>query len=294
MKRELLIGSMAISLLLVAGRAHAIEATAPAHATAIEAALAKDRVIPLEQGSNFRDIGGYQTVDGKHVRWGMIYRSGAMPMLTDADVTRIEALGIKDVVDLRSNEERKLAPTRLKSPRIASVDYSLMAMMADSKGGFQRNGAALYHGFPAFLAPQLKLVFARLLKNDGAVAYNCSAGQDRTGFTTAMVLSALGVPRETIIKDYLLSTELRRPQYEMPHIDEATAKADPVAGLFARYQDDPRAAKPQPLVEADGTPFLAGAFAEIDAKWGGVEQYLKAVIGLSDADLAGLKLLYLE
>jgi protein-tyrosine phosphatase len=54
------------------------------------------------------------------------------------------------------------------------------------------------------------------------------------------------------------------------------------------------AAKPQPLLEADGTSFLAGAFAEIDSKWGGVDQYLKAEIGVTDADLAKLKALYLE
>lgn len=290
MKRELIIGGAAIAaLLVVAGPAHALEATP---ATAL--APARERVIQLEQGSNFRDIGGYRTMDGRQVRWGMVYRSGAMPMLTDVDVKRIEALGIREVVDLRSIEERRLAPSRLTSPRSFAIDYSLMAMMQDPKGGFQGNGVALYRGFPDFLKPQLKLVFARLLAGEGPISFHCSAGQDRTGFTTAMIYSALGVPRDTIVRDYLLSTELRRPQYEMPRIDEATAKADPVAALFARYQNMPGAEKAQPLVEKDGTPYLVGAFAAIEEKWAGVDGYLKAEIGLTDADITRLKALYLE
>jgi protein-tyrosine phosphatase len=246
-----------------------------------------ERVLPLQQGSNFRDIGGYTGAGGKTVRWGLIYRSGATPMLTADDLAQIRALGLHDMIDLRSNEERVLAPTRIDGVSYAAVGYSMQAMTPG--GSSLRNGVALYHNFPKFFVPQLRIVFDRLKRNEGPLVYNCSAGQDRTGFTTAMVLSALGVSRDAIIRDYLLSTVYRRPRFEMPHIDLALYPDNAAAQMFARYQSAPGGDKPQPLIEADGTPFLAGAFAEIDGKWGSVDKYLKQEIGLSDQDLATIR-----
>lgn len=251
-----------------------------------------ERVLPLEAGSNFRDIGGYAGAGGKHVRWGQIYRSAGQPLLSPADQAQIGRLGLANLVDLRSAEERRLAPTRIQNIRYNAVGYSMAALM---QPGAQpvRNGSAIYRGFPTLLAPHLRLVFDRLLNEPGALAYNCSAGQDRTGFVTAMILSALGVDRETIIKDYTLSTELRRPQFEMPPIDPALAASDPVARMFAGYQT-PQAAKPTPLVESDGTPFLAGAFAEISDKYGSVDAYLEREAGLTPARRKALQKAYLE
>src|SRR3546814_6177413 len=64
-----------------------------------------ERALPLEHGSNFRDIGGYPAAGGKHVRWGMIFRSGGTPLLNDADEQRIGALKLGEMVDLRRSEE---------------------------------------------------------------------------------------------------------------------------------------------------------------------------------------------
>ncbi|EJU09778.1 protein tyrosine/serine phosphatase, partial [Sphingomonas sp. LH128] len=72
-----------------------------------------ERVLPLEQGSNFRDVGGYVTKDGHTVKWDKAFRSGAMPLLTDADYALLGQLGIGNVVDLRSIEEREIAPDQL-------------------------------------------------------------------------------------------------------------------------------------------------------------------------------------
>ena len=65
-----------------------------------------ERVVPLAQGSNFRDIGGYDAAGGKHVRWGLIYRSAGQPMLSADDLTQIKGLGLTQLIDLRSSEER--------------------------------------------------------------------------------------------------------------------------------------------------------------------------------------------
>lgn len=251
-----------------------------------------ERLVPLEQGSNFRDIGGYAGAGGRHVRWGLIFRSGATPMLTADDKAEIHALGLSNLLDLRSDEERQIAPTKIDGVQYRAVGYSMMAMM--KPGTLPSNGTAIYRNFPEFLAPQMRILFTMLERDEGPVAYNCSAGQDRTGFATAVVLSALGVPRETIVKDYLLSTGYRRPQWEMPKIDPVLYKDNPVAQMFAHYQQAGVASQPQPLVEADGTPFLMGAFDEIDARWGSVDNYLKQEIGLTDSDIEKLRSRYLQ
>ena len=252
-----------------------------------------ERALPLEAGSNFRDIGGYPAAGGRHVRWGLIYRSAGQPLLSAADLALIGRLGLANLVDLRSSEERRLAPTRIQNVRYNAVGYSIAALMPAASATPIRNGSALYRGLPALLATHLKLVSDRLLGERGALAFNRSAGQDRTGFVSAMILSALGVPRDVIIADYTLSTRLRRPEFEMPRLDPAIVASDPVARMFAGYQS-PQAAAPTPLVEADGTPFLAGALAEITEKYGPVDAYLAQGAGLSPARRKALQAAYLE
>ena len=252
-----------------------------------------ERLLPLEDGSNFRDIGGYKTIDGKRVKWGMIYRSGSSSNLNVTDISTIKRLNLKTMVDLRSDEERALAPSKIDNVRYVSYNYSFMSMMPKDKTQM-KNGAQLYHNMPYFLKPQIKEVFAQLLQKQIPLEYNCSAGQDRTGVVTAIVLSALGVPRETIIADYRLSTQYRKPLNEMPEISPEMAKSNPVAGFFAQYRNAPGADKAQPLWDENNVPFLSGAFDEIDEKWGSVDQYLKKEIGLSDKDITTLKAMYLE
>lgn len=253
-----------------------------------------ERLVPLAQGSNFRDIGGYAGAGGRHVRWGLIYRSGASAMLTPDDLAKVKALGLHNIVDLRSDEERVLAPTKIDGITYSAVGYSMTALLAGMGNGVPQNGSAIYRNFPSMLAPQLRIVFGILKRQDGPIEYNCSAGQDRTGFTTAMILSALGVPRETILQDYHLSTAYRQPQFEMPRIDPARYPGNPVAQMFAHYQDNPAMAKAQPLKEADGTAFLSGAFDEIDEKWGSVDAYLEQEVGVTAQDRAELRRLYLQ
>ncbi len=253
-----------------------------------------ERLIPLTQGSNFRDIGGYVGAGGKQVRWGRIYRSGAQPMLTADDVAMVHALGIGQLVDLRSNEERLVAPTRINGVAYSAVGYGMMDIMKGAGSAPMRNGADLYRNFPTLLAPQVKLVFAHLLHEGTPIAYNCSAGQDRTGFVTAMILTALGVDRDTIIADYHLSTAYRRPEFEMPPIDPALVATNPGLQIFAGYRARPDWKTPQPLKDADGHPFLRGAFDAIRDKWGSIDAYLAQEAGVGPAELARLRREYLQ
>jgi protein-tyrosine phosphatase len=255
-----------------------------------------ERLVPLEHGSNFRDIGGYPAAGGKHVRWGMIYRSGATPLLTDADVEEVKQLGIANMVDLRSSEERVIAPSRIEGISYNAIGYSMTRMMPMDPAKLAQSSSMgeLYGTMPEFFAPHAKLVFDKLLSGDGPLVYNCSAGQDRTGFVTALVLTALGVPREVIIEDYHLSTAWRRPQYEMPKIDPAAHPGNPVAQLFSRSYSEPGAAQPRPLKTEDNVAYLQFALAAIEKRWGSVDSYLRKEIGLTDADFATLRTSYLE
>ena len=251
-----------------------------------------ERALPLEQGSNFRDLGGYPAAGGKHVRWGMVFRSGGTPMLSDADLARIKLLKLTDMVDLRSAEERTVAPSKIEDVRYTAVGYSMQRMMNQGPIDPKRLGST-YRNFPTLLAPQIKVLFKTLLEDGTTVAYNCSAGQDRTGFATALLLTVLGVPRDVIFTDYHLSTTYRRPEFETPRLD-AAAMPTPALKYIAGFQQGPAAAKPQPLFDAEHKPFLAMAFAEIEEKWGSVEAYLDKEAGVDAADIAKLRAKYLE
>lgn len=255
-----------------------------------------ERVLPLVQGSNFRDLGGYAAADGRHVKWGRIYRSGATPNLTADDVARIKALGLSEMVDLRSSDERVMAPSRIQGVPYVAVGYSMGAISGPgaSTSTPMAGMEAIYRNFPTLLAPQLKLLFAGLLKNDGPVVFNCSAGQDRTGFATALILSALGTPRDQIIADYHLSTAYRRPQFEMPKVTPEMVAANPGAAIYAAYQKDPKYLTPQPLKDAQGRAYLEFALDEVVTRWGSVEAYLGKEVGVSAADIARLRALYTE
>lgn len=252
-----------------------------------------ERLVPLLQGSNFRDLGGYPAAGGKHVKWGHIFRSGATPLLTKEDAARVQALGLSEMVDLRSNEERVLAPSKIEGVEYVAVGYSMTNLMPKEQLTADRM-AALYQGFPDLLRPQLRILFADLVRGKGPVVYNCSAGQDRTGFATALILSALGVPRDEIVADYHLSTEYRRPEFEMPKIDPAVAAANPTAAMFASFQKDPNAAKPQPLYSAEHRSLILYALDAVEQRYGSVEAYLDKELGVSAADIAKLRAEYLE
>ncbi len=253
-----------------------------------------ERALSLDAGSNFRDIGGYKVANGKSVKWGLIFRSGAMANLTENDLAQINGLKLNEIIDLRSGDERQIAPTKVQGVNYHAFNYDFGSMMPKSKEIAQTDMLDLYRNFPHFFVPQLKILFKELLAFDGPVLYNCSAGQDRTGFTTAMILSALGVPKATIIEDYHLSTIYRKPANEFPKIDLTLFKDNAAAQMFAHYQTNPKYQNPTVLKTENGTAYLEGAFLEINEKWGSVDNYLRKEIGLSKTDIAKLRLLYLE
>jgi protein-tyrosine phosphatase len=108
------------------------------------------------------------------------------------------------------------------------------------------------------------------------------------------VLTVLGTPRDVIYADYLLSTDHRRPEWEMPKISPALAQENPTAAFFARYQDNPAARKPTPLVDSDGQPLVKHALEAVEKQYGSVEAYLDKEIGVDAAEIAKLRAMYTE
>lgn len=256
--------------------------------------MVAERLFPLEQGSNFRDEGGYLAADGKRVKWGKIFRSGAMPLLSEKDYTLISGLKIKSIVDLRSLDEREVAPTELDDRTGAlflSNDYSLKKLMTNSA---LMKGETIYAGMEKMLRPQYRVIFARLLAADGAVLYNCSAGQDRTGVASALILSALGVDRETIIKDYHLSTPSRRTQWEMPQLNPADYPGNFIVQYYASAAKKPGGVQAEPLYSKSGVSHLIQFFAYLETEYGGVESYLQKELNVGPEEIKRLRALYLE
>jgi protein-tyrosine phosphatase len=256
--------------------------------------VAAERLLPLQQGSNFRDLGGYTGAGGKTIRWGKIYRSGAMPLLSERDNRLLASLGITSIIDLRSLEEREVAPTQLDDATGAlfiSNDYSIKPMFSNLDAMANGN---MYADFGKQFGPQYRSLFKRLLADDGAVLYNCSAGQDRTGVASALILSALGVDRKTILADYHKSTEWRRPQWELPKLNPAEHPDNPIVQYYDAASKRPEGLKAEPLYTKDGQSHLAQYFAHLDKEYGGVEAFLQKEMGVGPAEIAKLRKLYLS
>ena len=249
---------------------------------------APERVIALEGGSNFRDLGGYRTTDGRSTRWRLMFRSGALGGLTDGDLAVLDRLGVTALLDLRCREEREIAPGRWTTPRRHVIEYPTEEIFGRALGS---EAMTLYATFPRLLSPHVGWVCDRLRRGEPTLVH-CSGGQDRTGVVSAVVLAALGVAREDIVADYLMSTALRRPEHEID-LDRVAALAETnhVAAFHLRVvaKHGPEVMLPRPLLDADGRPKLLRALDAIDATWGSVTGYLAQECGLDEHGLAELR-----
>lgn len=262
------------------------------------------QLLPLEGGSNFRDMGGYIGADGRSVVKGKLFRSGAPSSLTHKDMEYLEQFDFAAVVDLRSSEELDLYPNRWVTQtdiEYLNVDYSIVDLAGSTSNSNAANSTSapmqmdsMYRNFPTMLKPQLTLWLDTLITADQPVLVNCSAGQDRTGVASAVLLTLLGVDRQTILADYLLSTQYRNPVVERGDVDLAQAsKTNAFAAMMLSYggNEEPKAT---PLYMADGTPFLHYALDEIEQEWGSVEAYAEQELGVNARDVERLRAKYLE
>jgi protein-tyrosine phosphatase len=257
------------------------------------------RHIELAGASNLRDIGGYPTGDGRTVRWGQVYRSGALFRFTPSCWDWVNEQGISAVCDLRSREERELAPTvwqGAEHARHIGVEYDAQLLFAHGaapgQAGLNEMHDSLYALFPKLLAPSFKAMLQALLGSQIPLVVHCSAGQDRTGLAVGLLLELLGVPRDAILEDYHLSTLCRRTENELDHLQ---IRANAQRNVFARYytkvleKRGSAAMAPRALFNRDGQPLLTDAFKAIEAEWGSIPAYLDAELGITSEHVSRLR-----
>ncbi|MCL2344420.1 MAG: tyrosine-protein phosphatase, partial [Desulfobulbus sp.] len=240
-----------------------------------------ERCLTVEGVTNFRDLGGYQSRDGRRVKWGCLYRSGRLSDLSEAGRRRFESLGIGLVCDFRRASERSEEPHRLGSEsacRVVGLGIDPGSII-DFFGSY-RAGTLV----PRQLADMMSGIYAELVREHGgryremfelivsrpkgAVLIHCSAGKDRTGVAAALLLAALDVPREAIVHDYLLSNRYYPIEAETRRFCDKHGIA--CAGELFR-----------PLMEVR-EDYLASAFTVIEEEFGGLDRYLADTLGVRE------------
>jgi len=258
--------------------------------------IVAERRLPLEGTDNFRDIGGYETRDGRVVRWGLLYRSNDLADLSAGDLRYLTRLRVKLVCDFRSDLERRREPNRSpveNAPDTEALTIEVegvdpVALQERIRTGVRGDQLELimmnaYRAFVTHHSDQFATMFDRLLdeKNLPTIVH-CTAGKDRTGFASAMILSALGVPQKTVYEDYL-ATNRYRANYK-----KWITRLVPIYSLFRTRGEDL-----EPLLDAR-RPYLEASYETIEAHYGSVDAYLEKRLGLTPEKRAQLNQAFLR
>ena len=239
------------------------------------------RHLKLQGASNFRDVGGYRTTDGRSVRWRQIFRSNHLGHLTDADIEVVRGLGVRSAFDFRGVEERAAAACKVEEILVHSLPIEptvVAALRARLQARALSSADALeimresYRGYVRLNTHSFRELFARLLDDAAPLVIHCTAGKDRTGFACALVLHSLGVTDKVIAEDYLLTNRF--------------------------YRRDPNASPdlPDDVRQAIGSveaSFLAAGFEAVRADYGSLESYFRDGLGLGTPERNELKARYL-
>jgi protein-tyrosine phosphatase len=241
------------------------------------------RHLNLAGASNFRDLGGYPTKDGRVLRWRRIFRSNHLGHLTEDDVTVVRGLGVRSAFDFRGMEERAAALCNMNDVTVHPLPVEptvVAALRAIAASGTKLSAVHAtevmrdsYRNYVQQNTPRFRALFAHLIAASAPLVIHCTAGKDRTGFACALILHTLGVPDETISEDYLLTNRF--------------------------YQRDPATGTdlPDEVRQVLGTvqpSFLGAAFEAIDADYGDLETYLREGLGLGTAERKTLAARYLQ
>ena len=254
--------------------------------------------LPFEGGDNFRELGGYAADEGKTVKWGQIFRGIPTSLLqSDADRKLLDSLGLRLILDLRSEAEAAKQPDSVpdgaRLVRICGLchsDGSEIAFSPEDKEKLLQGRLDEDHNMADAMYQQMlfgnkafKELFRALEAGETPILFHCSAGKDRTGVAAMLILLALGASDAVISADFVQSNVCRRPELEAAwrkHADEIAA--DPVLkdhylGIVGVYPES--------------VPFVLGIIRQ---KFGSADAYLEAEYGLTPARLMRLRRMYLE
>ncbi len=234
---------------------------------------------------NFRSLAGLVGDGGRRIRTGRLFRSGDFLQLDDSGAETLRLLGLNAVCDLRSAAEQQRHPSPLPSVGIRlameapeSDPSAATRIVGDPSATPQDVRAAMfevYSGMPQRFASALRAVFDAALAARGGLLVQCAIGKDRTGVSVALLLAALGVPRDVILDDYSASNRARDA------IFDAMAARNP-------GRAPPPAALLDPLLAAD-PDYLRAFWARLDVDYGGETGYLASALGLGPDAVAELR-----
>jgi protein-tyrosine phosphatase len=258
------------------------------------------RHVRLDGQPNFRDLGGYETVDGRSVKWEQIYRSGELPRLSDDDVSELEKMGIASVVNFLTEDEieargkdRLPAGVREVSVPIAGEgenDLAKVVLDARQTADFSKVPVELNAELHRLLTGDAaKKQYAALLRlaadpANRPLVFHCSHGVHRTGTAAAILLSALGVPWETVREDYLLSNFYRNEEVAT-RLAQLRVTAAEKKGVAPEEVD-------MTNIEAFyvlQSTYIDAALDEINKQYGSMRAYLRQGLGLTDAEIQRLQ-----
>jgi protein-tyrosine phosphatase len=233
---------------------------------------------------NFRDMGGYPAQGGRHTRWDTLFRSGSTHEFTAEDLRQRAVIGIRYAYDFRSNSERADQPSgiaALKTIQYRHLDHDHLPGNVSKtlvQAGVRSEDTtavmiSMYRRLPLEFRTAFKALFQHLASGDLPMVFSCTAGKDRTGVAAALVLSALGVPREIVLEDYLV-TEL---------FFERSCKVVFSGHLGKLFEGIDRQVW-EPVMRAR-PEYLNAAFDQIALSWGSLDNYLQQELDVSAADL---------
>ncbi|MFD9324276.1 tyrosine-protein phosphatase [Streptomyces sp. NPDC060065] len=236
---------------------------------------------------NFRDVGGLPTVDGRRVRYGVLFRSGHLAHATDEDAAFLASLGLHTVFDFRNASDQKLEGPDVELPGVRNVNLpltdpadgaefwkmvrdgdldQLRALLADGKGANRMINS--YRAIVKQRTAEHSQVLHSLAEDSVPALMHCAAGKDRAGLSIAITLLAVGVEREAIVADYLESNAAHRRYKVHRSSASASAYSPEVMELLS------------PLFDARAE-YLTAAFETIEETWGGVDAYLEQALRIT-------------
>ncbi|MFD4259204.1 tyrosine-protein phosphatase [Streptomyces sp. NPDC058534] len=293
-----------VSVVSLVGLPYGAVADTPAQAAAVvpygagPATTSSVRHIALQGAVNVRDLGGYRTDRGRHVRHGRVFRADALNKLTDADVATLSELGLRTVVDFRVPPEverdgadrlpegltvtsRSVNDLGLYGRIMAAIGSKDPVRQQEMLGGgkAERLMRDIYRSFVT--TPESRRQFAETLRDiayhkRSPLLYHCTSGKDRTGWMSYLLLRAVGVPSDTAEQDYLLSNDIRA------EADRRTREGLKQAG----YMENPELLLPLQEVRRS---YLAAALDQAEDDYGSFHGYLTEGLGLDKPTLAKLR-----
>lgn len=274
--------------------------------------ITAERTLPVEGMNNFRDMGGYETKTGQTVKWGKLYRSDHIYNATEKGIAYLQTLDIHTIIDYRSNVETKKYPNKRIGDQVKTYQMDPSAHAAELAAQFQSSkeeedanlineiieqkeqGTLVDHSdvvltqYRTFVSKkESQEAFSKMLDivadpKAPAVVQHCRGGKDRTGFGSMLVLGTLGVKKEDLIEDYLLTAKNRveRNRAKMEGYKKLTNDSVVLDQLYSFIDTKPE--------------FIEESIDTINENYGSIENYVKEELKLTEQTVEQMKRMYLE